>query len=460
MSQSESTFLPSSFRDPSGRMFENDGTLFRTVSKEFAPEYELAKTSGLYDALTRDGLLIPHIEIADDGYGVGAHAIVKPERIPFISYPHEWCFGQLKDAALLTLRLEEVALAHDMTLKDGSAYNVQFRAGKPVHIDTLSFERYIEGAPWVAYRQFCQHFLAPLALIAHTDPRLGQLSRIHIDGIPLDLASALLPRRTYFSPLILSHLHLHSRAQRSYAARTSAPAWRMPKRNRLALIESLRMIVEKLSVKDSKTEWRDYYSDTNYSDEAFADKKRQIAEIVERVRPAIVWDLGANDGEFGRIASGRGIPTVAFDVDYMAVEKNYDAVKRTGETHMLPLVADLTNPTAGFGWASNERMSLVERGPAAMTWALALVHHLVLSHNIPLESIARFLSTISERAVVEFVPQGDSQVRRLLSTRVRARHPYSREAFEAAFARHFTLESSSRIADSERLLYCFTRNNS
>src|SRR5258708_16283925 len=202
-----------SFRDPSGFVFSRGNTLYRQVEQSYRQEYDTLIECGLYDSLVGAGLLIPHAEEnLESGLTNVAYRVLRPERIPFISYPYEWCFSQLQDAALATLQAQTAALKHGMSLKDASAYNIQFRDGKPVLIDTLSFERYTEGFPWTAYRQFCQHFLAPLALMSHTDVRLSQLLRTNIDGVPLDLASRLLPFWTKLDPFLLAHIHLHSKA--------------------------------------------------------------------------------------------------------------------------------------------------------------------------------------------------------------------------------------------------------
>ncbi|MCJ7513764.1 MAG: hypothetical protein MUO23_12440, partial [Anaerolineales bacterium] len=205
---SDSPRLGASFRDPSGYLFERNGKLFRQVNRSYQADFDRLIASGLYAELTGVGLIIPHIEspAAPDEPGL-AYRVIEPEPVPFISYPYEWSFGQLQTAALTTLSIQKRALSKGMSLKDSSAYNIQFHHGRPVLIDTLSFETYREGEPWDAYRQFCQHFLAPLALMAHTDIRLGQLLRVYIDGIPLDLASRLLPRKTRFSFSLLTHLH-------------------------------------------------------------------------------------------------------------------------------------------------------------------------------------------------------------------------------------------------------------
>ena len=177
--------LSSSFRDPSGFLFVEDGSLYRQVNQVYRENYDHLIESGLYDALVSKGLLIPHKEASSDlARTDDAYKVLKPQPVPFISYPYEWCFSQLKDAALLTLQVQKTAIDFGATLKDASAYNVQFVGPKPVLIDTLSFEKYTEGQAWVPYRQFCQHFLAPLALMSCTDVRLSQLSRTYIDGVP------------------------------------------------------------------------------------------------------------------------------------------------------------------------------------------------------------------------------------------------------------------------------------
>jgi len=210
--------LSASFRDPSGFLFTRQGVLYRQVNQAYQPHYDKLLNSGLYDKLVKAGLLIPHEEVGVEPAEPSlAYKVLRPERVDFISYPYEWSFSQLQDAALATMAIQKLALDAGMVLKDSSAYNIQFYRGRPVLIDTLSFEAYREGEPWVAYRQFCQHFLAPLSLMAYTDVRLNQLLRIYIDGVPLDLAVRLLPGRTRFDLGLATHIHLHAVAQQRYA---------------------------------------------------------------------------------------------------------------------------------------------------------------------------------------------------------------------------------------------------
>ncbi|MFH0777058.1 MAG: SAM-dependent methyltransferase [Candidatus Eisenbacteria bacterium] len=452
-----SKHIPGSFRDPSGFVFYEDGTLYRQINVRYKEHYDALIDSGLCEALVNDALLVSHEE-AGIGHSKSdnAYKMVRPEVIRFISYPYEWCFSQLRDAALTTLKIQKKALEFGMTLKDASAYNIQFRKGKPILIDTLSFEKYREGEPWIAYRQFCQHFLAPLALISYTDVRLGRLFRLFIDGIPLDLASRLLPFRTRFVPSLFLHVHLHAGSQRYFAGRRVNVRKAKRKVGRLGvlgLIDSLESGVRGLKWKLPHTEWADYYHDTNYSKEALEHKRNLVAEFLDQIDPGVVWDLGANLGLFSRIASDKGMETISFDVDVAAVEKNYLESVRRNEQDILPLLLDLTNPSPNIGWQNEERESLIARGPARTAMALALVHHLAISNNLPLDRIADFLSDICSFLVIEFVPKSDSQVQRLLSTREDIFTDYTQEAFEGAFSQCFTIRNSMKIRDSERVLY-------
>jgi ribosomal protein L11 methylase PrmA len=417
--------------------------------------------SGLYAKLVKAGFLIPHTEVDKPAaLPDRAFKIIQPERIPFISYPYEWSFGQLKDAALATLSIQKRALKLGMNLKDASAYNIQFFRGRPTLIDTLSFETYREGEPWVAYRQFCQHFLAPLALMAYRDVRLSQLLRVHIDGVPLDLASGLLPGRTRWNLGLTTHIHLHASAQKRYADAPLEKARRgrkMSQQALLGLIESLQSTVRALAWKPAGTEWADYYDATNYTDAAFTHKLNLVSEWLGKINPKMVWDLGANTGIFSRKAAELGAYTVASDIDPAAVEQNYRQVKTAREENILPLVLDLTNPSPAIGWQNQERESWIQRGPADAVLALALVHHLAISNNVPLPRVAEFFSTLGQCLIVEFIPKTDSQVRRLLSSREDIFPDYQRENFEQIFQQWYKIQATSDIRDSERRVYLMRR---
>lgn len=439
-----------SFRDRDGCVLEENGKFLRRINPGYVPTYARLKDSGFYARLWREGWLIPHREVAQGADGI----LLEPEQLAVITYPYEWSFGQLRDAALLTVRVQRAAMEAGFSLKDASAYNVQFHQGRPVHIDTLSFEPYVEGRPWSAYRQFCQHFLAPLALMARCDPRLGLLARNHIDGIPLDLASTLLPWRTKLRPGLLFHLHLHARAQARYRNRDQAVAARPVSRHGLlGILDSLESAVRSLHWQPGGTEWADYYDHTNYAPAATEEKESVVRAWVARCAPRLAWDLGANDGRFSRIAAAQGVTTVAWDIDAAAVEQCYRAVVRTGDKHLVPALLDLTNPSPALGWELRERLSLFERRRPDLVLALALLHHLAIGNNVPLDRCADFFQRVGDALVIEWIPKSDSKVQALLRNRPDIFPDYSEAAFQAAFARHFPLMERHPLAGSERVLY-------
>lgn len=450
--------LPSSFRDPSGFLFRQDGGLYRQVNQVYRDHYDHLIQSGLYHELVQSKLLIPHKEIfsvvgittSPDHYKT-----ICPEPIPFISYPYEWCFSQLQAAALITLEIQKIALKFGMTLKDASAYNIQFTQGQGILIDTLSFEIYQEGQPWVAYRQFCQHFLAPLALMAKIDLRLNQLLRIHLDGVPLDLTSSLLPWKTHLQFSLLSHIHLHAKSQKQYENVSSTPQKQTPlqKRALLGLIDSLETAVRRMHPPISESTWSSYYSETNYSDQAMEEKIALVGGMLDRIVPKSVWDFGSNTGRFSRLASQRGANTVSFEGDPLCVEANYRTCREKDERSVLPLVLDLTNPSSGIGWANEERLSLKDRGPTDTLLVLALIHHLAIANNVPLAQIAEFFQPLCKHLIIEFVPKNDSQVQRLLATREDVFPGYTQEKFEQDFGKYFCLEQAAKIKNTERTLY-------
>ncbi len=451
-----------SFRDPSGFMFRHDGILYRQVNQEYQEPFDQLMESGLYAQLSKAKALISHEEASKDLSPLPelAYKVIKPEPIAFISYPYEWCFEQLKDAAILTLSIAKRAMEYNMILKDASAYNIQFHQGKPIFIDTLSFEKYLEGTPWVAYRQFCQHFLAPLALMAKRDIRLSQLLRIYIDGIPLDLASSLLPATTRANFGILTHIHLHAKSQQKYADKEVSQEvvkGKVSKTSMYGLLDSLLSTVRKLNVRTIQTEWADYYQANNYTESSFEAKRNLVREFVKLADPKSVWDLGANTGEFSRVASDLGVPTVAFDIDPGAVSQNYLLVKHNKEKMMLPLCMDLTNPSPGLGWQNLERDSMQARGPVDLVMALALIHHLAIANNVPLEKVAEYFADLGKYLIIEFVPKSDSQVKRLLASRLDIFPDYTKSGFVTAFGTLFSVLKEVPVQGSERTLFLMKR---
>jgi hypothetical protein len=453
-----------SFRDPSGFVYSRDGAILRQINIPYGDRWEELKGSGLLGDLQRRGFLIGHEETnVDLAFAPSiAHSVIRPEPIAFVSYPYEWSFGQLTDAAQLTLEAQSVASAAGYTLRDASAYNVQFHRGGPILIDTLSFERADRGAPWRAYRQFCEHFLAPLALMAHRDVRCGLMLREFIDGIPIDLAATLLPGRTKLDVGMASHLHAHARAQRRAAASAGMdrhrPTPQMGALRQAALIDSLRRTIEKLKWRPV-TSWARYIDHTSYSDTAAASKDRLVKQFLHAARGNVVWDLGANVGRFSAIAASLGRTVVAWDADPGATELHYRALREASSTSVLPLLTDLGNPSPGLGWTNTERRSMIDRANADVVLALALVHHLTVGRNIRLSMIAQLFADLAPTLIVEFIPESDAMVQRMLEQRG-DRQPYPTiEEFRRILAARYAVADEAVIEGSGRVLLRMIRRD-
>jgi hypothetical protein len=448
-----------SYKDPSGFIFSMDGEIYRQINPVYRKNYELLNSSGLYAELVQKRMLIKHTERNDLNIS-SAFKIIKPENIPFISYPYEWCFSQLKDAALLTLNIQKIALKYGMSLKDATSFNIQFLRGKPIFIDTLSFEKYEIGKPWTPYRQFCEQFLAPLTLYGFTDLRLNMLIKEGMGSIPLDLAVKLLPWQAKFNFGILTHLYLHAQSQKQ-VTQVSAKTQSSNSFSEMAmsgLIDNLEKTVLGIGFPEYKTVWTDYAGENScesYKNLALQSKKKIVGMFLSKIKPLYVWDFGANTGEFSRIAMQNGAFTISMDFDPTVVEVNYKKVKINQEVNILPLLINLVNPSSGVGWANQERDALINRTRPDTVMALALIHHLAFTYNIPLRDIASFLANICRHLIIEFVPKTDPQAKRLLHNREDIFDAYTQKDFESEFGKFFNVLSKENIPNSERTLYLF-----
>lgn len=417
--------------------------------------------SGLYNELINEGYLVKHSEEKKKVDALG-WKVIMPEPIPFISYPYEWSFGMLKDAALLTLKIQKIALKHGMSLKDASAFNIQFFKGRPILIDTLSFEEYEEGKPWIAYKQFVEHFLNPLAIMAYTDTKLNRISSVFLDGIPLDVAAHMLPTKSKFNLSLLFHIHAHAKAQKKNSNKQLGAKLNkrsFGKRALIGMIDSLESCVRKLSWSPAGTQWEDYYEEdkNNYKSESFKHKASLVKKYVEEAKPKVMWDMGANTGYFSKIGADFGAQVMAFDVDYGAIEKNYRDLKKSDMPNLLPLFSDITNPTPAVGWENQERMSLEDRGPADVFMALALTHHLAITHNMPFSYQASCFAKLGKFVIVEYIEKDDSQVQILLANREDIFNQYTKKDFEEAFEQFFKTRHATPIKGTLRTLYLFER---
>lgn len=460
--------LNSSFRDifMGGYVFSYENNIYRCINKSYKEHYDYFMSSGLYEKLVSEQYIVSHVEINDiSNFNLDdntTYKVIKPLQLPYITYPYEWSFNQLKDAAILTLKILLESLKYNMILKDATAYNVQFYNGQPVFIDTLSFEKYEEGKVWQAYSQFCRHFLAPLALIAYTDYRMYQLSLNFLDGIPLDYAAKLLPSKTKLKLGLLMHLHLnaqvHKKAENN--SQIGNREYFLKKQNLVNMIENLVNTVLKIDYNTEKGEstWNGYYSFTNYNNESFLMKENLLIDFIKQCNSHYkIVDLGANNGHFSRLVSKQYPESIIIssDMDYHAVDANYSIIKHTDEyKNIYPVITDLANPVPSIGWQNKERDSFIERlKDTDITLALALVHHITITNNIPFYKLSEFFALFTKYLIIEWVPSDDSQTIKILDVKARDYSYYTLENFEKDFKKEFNIIDKKIIDNTKRTLY-------
>lgn len=449
---------PSSYRDPSGYIFEAGGEIYRQVNIIFKEDFDQFINSGCYDSLRKKELLISHQNIQRNLTGdTNWYTTLKPERIEFISYSYEWPFDMLKDAALLTLQLLKESVPYGMILKDATPFNIQWHNGKLIFIDTLSFQKYNEEEPWVAYRQFCENFLSPLLLMHYTKKSMHELSLAWPDGIPLSLTKALLPWRSRFSLHTYLHIHLHGTVSQKKNDADNKKI-KFSKQKLLNLANSLEGLIRKLKPPGTKTTWDKYY-DEAVQRGRYLEKKREILQrwIAEMPGLKNCVDLGANDGEFSRLVAEKATSVVAVDFDANCINRLYNEIKKAGLQKVQPLIMDLAKPSPAIGPNNTERSSFVSRTKADLALALALVHHLAIGKNIPLSKIALFFSEIADNLVIEFVPVEDEKVQQMLTNRKNIFKEYDEHHFEESFSRYFKIRRKEEVAGSKRNLYLMKR---
>lgn len=448
---------PASYRDPSGFVFTYNGILYRQVNLSFKNDFETFISSGLYQVLTADGLLIPHETINQNLTGSPEWlSTLKPEAIPFISYPYEWSFGMLKDAALLTLRIALKALEAGMVLKDASAYNVQFYKGGMIFIDTLSFEIYKEGEPWIAYRQFCEHFLGPLALMHYLQLPMQQLSLAHADGIPLQYIKKMLPLKSRFNLHLYLHLHLHG----SYSTKPDGrnKKFFLSKQKLINLIRGLEAAVSSLRFDTHKNVWGDYYDQAATRTEYLDEKKSVVLNWMDTlIGVNTVVDIGGNTGAFAALADNGKRRIICADGEHYAVDSLYKKIKRDASACMIPSLIDFTNPSPALGVNNTERSSFFFRASSDLALALALLHHLAIGKNISFEMIAQLCSRLGRYLIVEFVPKEDDKVQLLLRYKKDIYAWYTEEAFLLSFSAYYKVLHRRTLSSSARTLYLMQR---
>lgn len=455
---------PGSYRDIAGTVYNVGSRVFRTINDVAADDFDFLRHSGLLDALVADGRAVP-AEDADPAelgdLADGARYVVRHPRLPFISYPYEWSFSALKAAALLHLDIHLEAFERGLTLSDASAYNIQFVGARPTFIDTLSFRRYRDGEFWDGYRQFCEQFLNPLLLRALVGLPHNAWYRGNFEGIPVGDLNRLIPLRRRLSWNVFTHVILHaalgsSNAERPQLQRKDMEARRLPAKSFKNLLQGLRNWIARLQPTDrGATLWRDYEAFKAYAPPETDAKKAFVARFAETVKPAMVWDIGCNTGEFSLTAleAGAGY-VVGWDTDQNALDIAFRRATDSGAA-FTPLYGDAANPAPSQGWAQAERPGWLDRGPADSVLALAVVHHLAIGRNVPLPAVVDWLVRLAPTGVVEFAGKDDAQVQRMLSLRKDIFTDYSLESFLAAVKARARIVETQTLSPSGRTLVWF-----
>jgi ribosomal protein L11 methylase PrmA len=453
-----------SYRDPSGRVFVLNDRVLRTVAPRATADFEYVRSTGVLQSLIAEGSAIAEEQVDPGvlprGFNDASYVLQHP-KLPFISYPYEWCFTALKRAALLHLDIQMRCLEQGVALSDASAYNVQFLGTKPIFIDSLSFRRYREDEFWVGHKQFCEQFLNPLLLRALLGVPHNAWYRGVLEGIPTVELSRLLPLYRKLSWDVLTNVVMPASFQRAATSGTQVEmpsSGRFPRAAMQRMLERLRRWISRLQPADGgKTVWGDYAGQTSYVADEAERKRALIVQFAASVRPSMIWDIGCNTGDYAKAAleAGAGY-AVGFDFDQGALDAAFTRAESEGLS-FLPLFLDLANPTPSQGWAERERRGLTDRASADAILGLALVHHLAIGRNIPLEQVVAWLIDLAPNGIIEFVPKSDPMVQRLLRLREDIFDDYGEEAFAKHLQAGAKIVQVAEVSASGRRLFWFER---
>lgn len=457
-----------SFRDPRGQVYRVGDRVLRTVTKCAAADFEFFQSCGLLHDLLEENLILSAdcTDITHSGLAKpGVSYVLEHPKIPFISYPYEWPFAALKEAALLHLRIHKTALSKGMTLSDASAYNVQFIGCQPVFIDHLSFRRYRDGEFWIGHRQFCEQLLNPLVLRAYTGLTHNHWFRGSQEGITAEELRRIIPAWRKVSWNVFTHVVLQAAFQKSKLIPRSGESRKPPASRKLPrpaferMLQRLEVWIKRLKPADKgKSQWADYAQVNTYSSSEAQAKAAFVSEFAATTKPKLVWDLGCNTGDYSQIALAAGAAyVVGFDADHGALDVAFHRAKRA-DLSFLPLFTDAANPTPSQGWNQNERYGLKERAPADALLALALVHHLAIARNIPIAQLVEWLVSLAPTGVFEYVPKDDPMVQMLLQLREDIFPTYTEQHFlEQVRSRSKIIKTQSISASGRTLVWYDTR---
>lgn len=442
---------PGSFRDPASHIVHENGRVLRLLDKRGLDAWHALAETDFYARAVEDGRLLASREVeAPDG---SAGAIEHP-LLPFISYPYEWTFGMLKDAALLQLDLLAEALGEGLTIKDATPFNVQFTEGRPIFIDIGSFEPYEAGEAWIGYRQFTRQFLFPLMMRAWAGIPFQPWLRGDMEGPTASQMRRLLPVSKRFRPSALMHVTLQARMEE----RMSGQAVRQDLRRAgfgadliLANVGKLRTLIDGMGIPDTVSTWSDYRACEHVGRDREA-KSEFLRSLLDRHRPNRVLDMGANDGHFSLIAADHGAHAIAVDGDEAILD---DLYRRAAGRTVSIVMTDLTNPTPSQGWAGVERTSLEDRARPDLIVAYGLIHHLIYTASIPPRSVVAWLRHFDCPVALEYVAPDDEMVAKLTANKLESELHRDRSEieFRGLLDETFAIDSTTSLTGGTRTLF-------
>lgn len=448
-----------SYRDPSGTVFYVDDRVYRGLDAVGLANWTALSTTKFFDAGVKYGSLVATSQAPPESVGISDYAaVLEHERIPFISYPYEWSFEMLRDAAATHLDLLRSSLEEDLTMKDGYSFNMQFRGAQPVFIDIGSFEPVAAG-PWIGYRQFCQSFLYPLLLEAHLGVPFQRFLIGHLEGLEPSEMRRIFTGRKRFRKGVFKHVFLHSVAESNVTGggrdiQRDLGKQGFSKELTKATAKKLSQLIGSLRSRRADSGWKSYRETCSYSDADRDAKEQLVTSVVESRDLNLVWDLGANDGAYARIAAQHAKYVVACDSDDVTVDAMYRSLRADGVSNVLPLVMNVMDPSPARGWRGLERRAFSDRGRPDLVMALALIHHLAIASNVPLPEVVAWMREFDAPLIVEFVESHDPMAARLLANKPEGQFPdYRIDVFEKLLSEAYSITQSVRLPSGSRTLY-------
>jgi SAM-dependent methyltransferase len=443
--------IAASYKDPDSVVFKAGDLVYRQINKSYLSDYRLLHQSGLYDVLTQKQFLLSHREVSSPIFDEHTQATtILPEQLHVITYPHEWSFRQWKDAALRLLEILEISLCHEMILKDATPLNMQMHRGKMVWMDTASFASYEKNRPWIAYRQFCECFLAPLLLMHYNYADAGKLFQQYPNGISMKQLSRLLPFKARFNVHVLMHVYVQASFKGSTKTHQQTHVLRQKKL--AAIIDSLKTCIGKLEPRYINFDWDLYYQSLWTSEDYLKEKTNAVERFLKDISIKTAVDIGCNTGYFTRLLAAKQIQVIAADSSASAVDELYAQVCKNNETAIYTCIQDLSSPTPAEGLLLAERDSFFTRAKSDLVVAVALIHHLCIAKNIPITSFLQSLAVLGDYAITEFVPKTDSNVQLMLKNRKDVFANYTQMHFETEAKKIFDIMQQHTLQNG-RILY-------